>query len=92
MGLRRSVGYVDVSVFGKPGEAAARILTKGWLVAAHGTLVYREWDTQDGRRRSAHRVVGNVDFLAAPRNRGTANGGGSAHVSETVPADEEIPF
>lgn len=56
-----------MTVFGRAGEAAARVLTQGWLVAASGRLEYREFETQDGQKRSAYTVVGRVDFLAAPR-------------------------
>lgn len=68
MGRRRDVGYIDIAVFGKPGEAAARVLSQGWLVAVHGRLVFREWEAADGSKRSTHSIVGDVDFLAAPRN------------------------
>jgi single-strand DNA-binding protein len=64
---RDEVGYVNVSAFGNPGEAAARVLTKGWLVAVDGRLQYGEWETDDGTRRHDYEIVGNVEFLAAPR-------------------------
>lgn len=67
MGRGREVGFIDVAVFGKPGEAAARVLSQGWLVAVHGRLVFREWEAADGGKRSAHSVVGSVEFLSAPR-------------------------
>jgi len=66
----RDTGYIDVAAFGSPGEAAARVLSKGWLVAVDGRLEYRTWD-DDGTTRHAYRVIGNVEFLAAPR---TGNG------------------
>jgi single-strand DNA-binding protein len=64
---RGEAGYIDVSTFGKAGEAAARVLTKGWLVAVDGRLDYHHWVADDGTNRSAVSVVGNVEFLAAPR-------------------------
>ena len=64
---RNETGYVDVSTFGKAGEAAARVLSKGWLVAVDGRLDYRHWVADDGANRSAIGVIGNVEFLAAPR-------------------------
>lgn len=67
---RNETGYVDVSTFGKPGEAAARVLAKGWLVAVDGRLDYRHWVADDGANRSAIGVIGNVEFLAAPRAAG----------------------
>ena len=66
-GGRDEVGYVNVNAFGNAGEAAARVLTKGWLVAVDGRLQYGEWETDEGTRRHDYEIVGNVEFLAAPR-------------------------
>jgi single-strand DNA-binding protein len=66
MGRGREVGYINVSVFGKAGEACAEYLAKGWLVAVDGRLEYGEWET-DGAKRHDYTVVGNVEFLTAPR-------------------------
>jgi single-strand DNA-binding protein len=63
----RETGYLNVTCFGKPGEAAARVLSKGWLVAVSGRLEYHEWETDDGAKRHDYEVIGNVEFLAAPR-------------------------
>jgi single-strand DNA-binding protein len=67
---RGETGYVNISAFGKPGEAAARVLAKGWLVAVSGRLAYHEWETDDGSKRHDYEVVGNVEFLVAPRGDG----------------------
>ncbi len=67
MGRNREVGFINVSVFGKAGEAAAEYLGKGWLVAVDGRLEYGQWETQGGERRHDYTVVGNVEFLTAPR-------------------------
>ncbi len=67
MARNRETGYINVSVFGPAGQAAANHLAKGWLVAVEGRLEYAEWDGKDGRRRD-YSVVGNVEFLAAPRS------------------------
>jgi single-strand DNA-binding protein len=66
MGHGREVGYINVSVFGSGGEAAAEYLAKGWLVAVDGRLEYGEWDSE-GTKRHDYSVVGNVEFLTAPR-------------------------
>jgi len=67
MGRGRAVGYVNVAVFGKAGEAAAEYLAKGWLVAVDGRVEYGEWETDGGEKRHDYSVVGNVEFLTAPR-------------------------
>jgi single-strand DNA-binding protein len=68
MGRGREVGFITVSVFGKSGEAAAEYLGKGWLVAVDGRLEYGEWETDAGEKRHDYSVVGNVEFLTAPRS------------------------
>jgi single-strand DNA-binding protein len=88
MGRDGAAGYIDVATWGPGGEAAARVLRKGWLVAVDGRLRYEEWETEHGKR-AAIRVVGRVEFLAAPRN-----GESPAAVAEFEPAppDDDIPF
>lgn len=66
----RETGFINVSTFGAPGEAAARTLTKGWLVAVDGRLEQQSWETKEGQKRSSYAVVGSVEFLAAPRANG----------------------
>ena len=66
MARGRETGYINVSTFGKPGEAAAKVLSTGWLVAVDGRLEYHEWE-QDGKTRHDYEVIGSVEFLAAPR-------------------------
>ena len=66
-GGRDEPGYINVNAFGNPGAAAARVLTKGWLVAVDGRLQYGEWQAEDNSKRHDYEVVGNVEFLAAPR-------------------------
>ena len=79
--------YVDVTTFGKGGEAAAKHLSKGDLIAVSGRLSYNEWQAEDGSKRSKHEVVGRVEFLSTK---------GSKAEAETPEADtpekEEIPF
>jgi single-strand DNA-binding protein len=88
MGRDGTAGYIDVATWGASGEAAARILRKGWLVAVDGRLRYEEWDTDHGKR-SAIRVVGRVEFLAAPRN---GNNPEVADFEPAPPTDDDIPF
>lgn len=92
MGRGREVGFIDVAVFGKPGEAAARVLSQGWLVAVHGRLVFREWEAADGGKRSAHSVVGSVEFLAAPRGGTDAATTGLASGTEDSTAVADVAF
>lgn len=71
MGRERGVGFVVVSEYGTGGEAAARTLSKGWLVAVDGRLRYRTWTDESGGRRHDYEVRGHIEFLAAPRGEST---------------------
>lgn len=70
LAAKRETGYIDVTCFGKAGEAAARVLTKGWLVAVDGRLQHDTW-MKDDEKRSTYSVVGQVEFLAAPKSDAT---------------------
>ena len=62
--------FIDVATFGAQADACAKYLAKGRAVAVTGRLVYREWEADDGTRRSRHHVVGRVQFGARPDNNG----------------------
>lgn len=74
--------------FGKPAEAAAKVLKQGWLVAVSGRLEYAEWEAADGGKRSGHQVIGHVEFLAAPKNDGDS----SRTAPQSASADDEVEF
>jgi single-strand DNA-binding protein len=87
----RETGYVDVVAYGKPGEAAARILTKGYLVAVDGRLEYRTWKTDDDQTRHAYKIVGKVEFLAAPKGDArSAESEESAQRADSPPAEAPV--
>jgi single-strand DNA-binding protein len=65
----RETGYLNATCFGPGGQAAARVLGKGWLVAVSGRLAYHEWETTGGQKRHDYEVIGNVEFLSAPRGK-----------------------
>lgn len=68
MAPQRETGYIDVVAFGKPAEAAAKVLSKGWLVAVDGRLSYETW-MQDDQKRHGYSVIGHIEFLAAPKEK-----------------------
>lgn len=70
MGRGGEVGFIGVSVFGKPGEACAQFLRKGSPVAVDGRLEFSEWQTDGGEKRHDFAVVGRVEFIGAQREPG----------------------
>ncbi len=99
--------YFDVDAFGAQGDLCVKYLAKGRQVAVEGRLRWREWETQDGQKRSAVSVVAdNIQFIG-PREgggQGGSQGGGQresggAKFAPTAPdvadgdfGDEDIPF
>jgi single-strand DNA-binding protein len=54
--------FIDVATFGAGADACAKYLTKGRQIAVTGRLGYREWQGDDGGKRSKHEVSGGVAF------------------------------
>lgn len=85
--------FLDVTVWGKSGEACAQYLHKGARVAASGTLKVREFERRDGTNGTAVEVVArDVAFLQTDQNGG-GNGGGQRQAAPAQqPPDDDIPF
>ncbi len=66
--------YIDVATFGASAEACAKYLAKGRIVAVTGRLVYREWEAEDGSKRSKHQVLGRVRFGGRTDKQADENG------------------
>ena len=79
--------FIDVATFGAAAEACAKYLTKGRQVAVVGRLIYREWEAEDGTRRSKHAVIGRVQFGGRPDNGEVSQDSGEdAHDQEEATA------
>jgi single-strand DNA-binding protein len=66
--------FIDVATFGAQADACAKYLAKGRAVAVTGRLVYREWEADDGTRRSRHHIIGRVQFGGRPDDENLADG------------------
>ena len=88
-GGRDQAGYIDVHSFDMSAKAA-ETLAKGWLVAVDGRIQHEAYE-KDGQKRSSYRIIGHVEFLAAPRNSQDTSAE-SEDWREEVPADQDIPF
>jgi single-strand DNA-binding protein len=78
--------YVNVAYWGS--EKMGQYLVRGKQVAITGSLVYREWQSQDGSKRSVNEVrARDVQLLGGDRT-----GDGGATPAPKPPVDEEIPF
>jgi single-strand DNA-binding protein len=61
---KEQVSFIRVVVWGRRAEVCGEYLSKGSPVFVEGRLQSREWETQDGQKRSTTEVVAdNIQFL-----------------------------
>jgi single-strand DNA-binding protein len=59
--------YFDVTAYGPAGESVSHYMRRGSRVAVDGRLEWREWETDDQRKRQAVSIVADtVQFLDSP--------------------------
>ena len=52
--------FLTVTVFGRVAEHVAETVTKGDTVMVTGRLQQREWETDDGQKRSTYEVIADT--------------------------------
>jgi len=68
--------YINVSVFGRQAETCGEYLSKGRQVAVAGQLRFREWEGEDGAKRSEYSIAADrVDFLSNGNGRHSGKAG-----------------
>jgi single-strand DNA-binding protein len=78
--------YFDVCVYGPQADPIGRYLRKGSAVAVDGHLEWREWETAEGQKRQAIKVVADsVQFLD---RRGTGDRAGGDSRNGSAPEEE----
>jgi single-strand DNA-binding protein len=94
-----NVTFIDVVAFDKQAENLVESVSKGDTIMVTGKLVQREWEDNEGNKRSTMQI--NADQLAVSLRWGPAKAGqmlGSsntiASVKEALGAEEleEVPF
>jgi len=87
---REEVTFVDVTVWGRVAENAAKYLRKGRSVLVEGRLQMDSWqDAQTGQNRTKLRVVGEtLQFLGSPsvESGGERSASASPQVEEAAAA------
>jgi single-strand DNA-binding protein len=94
----KETDFIRIVTWQKQAEVCANYLKKGRLVAIEGRLQIRNYETQDGQKRTAAEVVANrVQFLE--RNRDEAGGSpgitpGPVNPSEDIEGInlDDLPF
>ena len=68
---KEEVTFVDVECFGPRAEAVGRFFSKGRAIFVEGRLKLDQWETKEGEKRSAIRVVlDNFEFVDAGKSDG----------------------
>lgn len=58
--LHEKTLYIDVDVWGYPGELCNMHLSKGDQIAVTGRIDYETWQSQDGSTRNKHKLVAHI--------------------------------
>ena len=82
---KEEVTFVDVECFGPRAEAVGRFFSKGRAIFVEGRLKLDQWESKEGEKRSALRVVlDNFEFVDSKQDSPTS---GKPEVSgETAPS------
>jgi single-strand DNA-binding protein len=95
--------FFRVNVWRQLAENVAESLTRGTRVVVTGTLKMRQWETQEGEKRSVVEVeatevgpslkwaTAKIEKTSRQSQGGAASGGGDWESSST-PQPEEVPF
>ena len=77
---REEPTFVDVTIFGKRGEAFSKFHSKGKPAFVEGELRFDTWEDQNGQKRSKLYVVGeNWEFVGGGGREAGGGGGGGGY-------------
>ena len=93
----READFFQVTAWRQLGENCAKYLAKGRKVAVTGTVQIRNYDAQDGSKRTSVDIIADeVEFLSAAgdaNNAAPAQAEPTNNTSAPVPCeDDELPF
>ena len=85
-GESKEADFINIVVWNKAGENAAKYLAKGRQTAVEGRLQIRSYDGNDGKKRYVTEVIADrVEFIS-----GTVGAGAQKQKNETF--GEEVDF
>jgi single-strand DNA-binding protein len=91
--------FVKVNCWGKLGVLVNEYLKKGSAALVEGRLETRNWETDDGQKRSVIEITADhVQFLDKVSRTSAAEGGADEQPAEpaegapAVESDEDVPF
>ncbi|HEY3970893.1 MAG TPA: single-stranded DNA-binding protein [Solirubrobacteraceae bacterium] len=82
--------FFNISVYGLTGESVHRYMSRGRRVAIDGRLDWHEWETAEGTKRQAIKIVAeSVQFLDSRGNQGDPSGSSDDEGSLRGSIDED---
>ena len=93
-GDKKEADFINIVVWNKAGENAAKYLAKGRQAAIEGRLQIRTYDGDDGKKRWVTEVVADrVEFIGSGGNGGTKKADDLEDFGYDMQFDEsEVPF
>ena len=89
---KEEVTFVDVECFGPRAEAVAKFFTKGRSIFVEGRLKLDQWESKEGEKRSAIRVVlDNFEFVDSKQDVPSNQGRNIETTSSTAPSSSDSP-
>ena len=80
---REEVCFVDVDACGRQGEVVLEYFSKGKPILVEGKLKFRQWEAEDGSKRSKHSIT--LDRFSFVGSKNDSNGASSDEMGD-------IPF
>ncbi|MEC7800373.1 MAG: single-stranded DNA-binding protein [Verrucomicrobiota bacterium] len=89
---KEEVTFVDVECYGPRAEAVGRFFTKGRSIFVEGRLKLDQWESKEGEKRSAIRVVlDNFEFVDSKQDGQSSVDRQSLSPSNSSPAPQSVP-
>ena len=89
---KEEVTFVDVECYGPRAEAVGRFFTKGRSIFVEGRLKLDQWESKEGEKRSAIRVVlDNFEFVDSKQDGQTSGDRQPSSPSNSSPTPQPMP-
>ena len=89
---KEEVTFVDVECYGPRAEAVGRFFTKGRSIFVEGRLKLDQWESKEGEKRSAIRVVlDNFEFVDSKQDGQSSVNRQSLSPSNSSPTPQSVP-
>ena len=87
---REETTFVDIECFGPKAEAVGRFFSKGRAIFVEGRLKLDQWESKEGEKRSALRVVlENFEFVDSKQDAPQSQGAKPYEAPKDPPPSQE---